>query len=231
MSLAPSFDAAVFDMDGLLLASECAIMDVWLIVARRAGVSMRRDDYVRVVGRAAPESEAILVEVFGDRGRFMQAKATVEHELDRLHATAGFPVKQGARRLLGDLAERGVPCAVASSSTRAEIEARLAAVGLLGHFSAWAGGDEVLRGKPDAAVYRLAAERLGVSPARCVAFEDSHNGAHSALAAGAAVVLVPDLVPPTPSLAASSLCVLASLDDALRHVPSWFPDGRGALIS
>lgn len=225
-----AFDAAVFDMDGLLLDSERVIMDAWLAVAAGMGVPMRPAHYIAVVGRAEAESEAILAAVFGDRERYRFARDAVAESLEHLQAGAGFPVKPGATRLLDALAARGVPCAVASSSARGEIEARLATAGLLGRFVAWAGGDEVARGKPDAAVYRLAAERIGIAPARCLAFEDSRNGARSALAAGAGVILVPDLVRPTAALAARSLGVLASLDDALPHVPAWFPAAgrRGA---
>ncbi|KOR18733.1 HAD family hydrolase, partial [Burkholderia cenocepacia] len=71
-------------------------------------------------------------------------------------------------------------------------------------------------------VYRLAAERLGVPAHACVAFEDSDFGAQSAASAGAAVVTVPDLKAPTPEIVALSLHVLASLDDAVALVPSWF---------
>ena len=40
------------------------------------------------------------------------------------------------------------------------------------------------RGKPDPAGYRLAAERLGVSPDRCLAIEDSPAGLRAAIVAG-----------------------------------------------
>ena len=56
----------------------------------------------------------------------------------------------------------------------------------------------------------------------CVAFEDSDFGAQSAAGAGASVVTVPDLKAPTPEIVALSLHVLASLDDAVALVPSWF---------
>ncbi|USB87916.1 HAD family phosphatase, partial [Burkholderia cenocepacia] len=47
-------------------------------------------------------------------------------------------------------------------------------------------------------------------------------GAQAAAGAGAAVVTVPDLKAPTPEIVALSLHVLASLDDAIALVPSWF---------
>ncbi len=50
------------------------------------------------------------------------------------------------------------------------------------------GADDVRRGKPDPEGYVRAAERLGVSPARCVVFEDTQPGVVSARAAGARVI-------------------------------------------
>lgn len=97
-----------------------------------------------------------------------------------------------------------------------------AAPGALQHFKAVAGGNEVLRGKPDPALYRLAAQRLGVAPEQCLAFEDSHNGGCAALAAGMGLVVVPDLLQPAPQVAQACLAVLGSLQDALAQVPQWF---------
>ena len=49
----------------------------------------------------------------------------------------------------------------------------------------------MVRGKPAPDIYQLAAERLGISPARCLTLEDSLLGAESALAAGMACAVVP----------------------------------------
>jgi beta-phosphoglucomutase-like phosphatase (HAD superfamily) len=109
---------------------------------------------------------------------------------------------------------------VASSTQVAEVRRRLAVAGIDGFFRAVAGGDEVPRGKPDPAVYLLAAQRAGLDPHSSLAFEDSDHGSAAARAAGLQVVTVPDLKTPD---AASSLQQLASLADALQHLDDWFP--------
>lgn len=139
--------------------------------------------------------------------------------MTKLAVERPFPAKAGAEALLANLSRVGIPCAVASSAEIAEVERRLLSSGLRGYFLAIAGGDEVRRGKPDPSVYLLAAQRLGCSPAECLAFEDSCNGIKAAQAAGMAVVAVPDLVAPDTELAFE---VLSSLEHAQTHLKRWF---------
>lgn len=225
------FRAAIFDMDGLLIDSERAIMRAWRAGARELGLEIAEDDFVQCVGRAAPESDAILVRLLGDTARFQAAQSRARALLhdharseDRLRdGRPLYPLKPGALALLQALRAAGVPCAVASSSRVDTIRHCLGGVGVLDHFAAIAGGDEVQRGKPDPALYLLAASRLGADPADCIAFEDSENGARAAQAAGVRVVVVPDLRRPSDDVLAASHGVLGSLEDALQHLPHWFP--------
>ncbi|KWO48046.1 HAD family hydrolase [Burkholderia ubonensis] len=216
------FSAAIFDMDGLLIDSERTIMNTWIDVARAHGVGLSVADYLQIVGRSFAEGQTILSGIIGDAGTFDAVRTRVREQLAAPEPHPKFPLKPGAHALLNALAQAGIPCAVASSSARDVIRARLDAVGALPFFHALAGGDEVARGKPDPAVYRLAAERLGVPAHACIAFEDSDFGAQAAAGSGASVVTVPDLKAPTPEIVTLSLQVLASLDDALALVPAWF---------
>lgn len=217
--------AAIFDMDGLLIDSERVILSTWVEVTRSMGLPLEFDDFAPLVGRAAPESSQMLIALLGGDTAFQQARVRVNQRLEQLLESEGFAAKRGAQRIVAALAQRGIPCAVASSSRVAEIGRRLARVDLLKYFAATAGGDEVARGKPDPAVYRLAAQRLGVQPGECLAFEDSENGARAALAAGMRVVVVPDLRVPEAAILQHCLCTLASLDEASAQLPGWFMQG------
>ncbi|AOJ10956.1 HAD family hydrolase [Burkholderia mayonis] len=215
------FSAAIFDMDGLLVDSERTIMNTWIDVARAHGVALSSADYLQIVGRSFREGQTVLAGLLGNDA-FRSVSVQVREQLAAPQPHPKFPLKTGAHALLNTLAHAGIPCAVASSSARDVIRTRLHAVGVLEFFAAIAGGDEVERGKPDPAVYRLAAERLNLPAHACVAFEDSDFGALAATRAGASVVTVPDLKAPTPEIVALSLRVLASLDDAVALVPAWF---------
>ncbi len=217
------FDAVLFDMDGLLLDSERVLMHAWTAAAALEGRVIRDEVYASVIGRAAKESTRSSWRCSADLRPMNGCARRSRHSCIATPTRSCFPLKQGVVELLAALRSRGVPCAVASSSRAEEIRHRLEAVGVLEHFDAVAGGNEVTQGKPDPAVYRLAAERLGVPATACVAFEDSENGARAALAAGAALVVVPDLRPPPQDILTRSLHVFESLDDAHDHLPRWFP--------
>ncbi|MDQ0033425.1 HAD superfamily hydrolase (TIGR01509 family) [Variovorax boronicumulans] len=219
------FSAAIFDMDGLLIDSERPIMAAWIEAARTLDIELSHTQYLQVVGLATVESEVILGSLLGGPEAYRHAIAHVRKllQLERSDGTPLFPIKPGAAEFLAALRRRGTRCAVASSSTSAQIQACLGSLDVLHHFEAFAGGDEVARAKPDPALYLLAASRLGVDPAQCIAFEDSENGAKAALAAGLSVVIVPDLKHPPASIVEQAFHVLASLNDATAHLPRWFP--------
>ena len=82
------------------------------------------------------------------------------------------------------------------------------------YFLATVSSEEVLRGKPAPDVYLEAARRLGVSPARCAAIEDSENGIRSAKAAGMRVLAIPNpRYPPAEDALALADEVLASIKE------------------
>jgi beta-phosphoglucomutase-like phosphatase (HAD superfamily) len=93
--------------------------------------------------------------------------------------------------LQAEIARRQIPWAVATSSPRHHAEIILTQLALADSCRAIAGGDEVRQGKPAPDIYLLAAERLGIAPAHCLALEDSLPGSQAAVAAGMVTVAVP----------------------------------------
>jgi HAD superfamily hydrolase (TIGR01509 family) len=209
------FHAAIFDMDGLLIDSERAIMRAWIAAAQVVGAPLSEREYLPLVGSSRQHCYDFLLSRLGSEAAFQLAREHVQGQL----SNAVFPLKPGTVGLLERLAARQIPCAVASSSEISEVRRRLKAVGIIEFFSVLAGGDEVAHGKPDPAVYLLAAQRLGHAPEHCLAFEDSLNGIRAARAAAIPVVVVPDLV--APDLTAA-FTVLDSLEHTHPHLPLWF---------
>jgi len=99
----------------------------------------------------------------------------------------------GARELLNEVAEAGVPYALVTSSERPVMEAVLDQLDV--RFPVIVCGDDVSNSKPDPEPYLMAAAKLGADPRHCVAIEDSPNGVASAEAAGCLMIAVPSMVP------------------------------------
>lgn len=103
-------------------------------------------------------------------------------------------LRPGVARLLGEARAAGLALGIATTTTRANVEALLdAQLGreAIGWFAVLACGDDVASKKPAPDVYRLALSRLGISPDEAIAFEDSANGLAAAKAAGLFTVVTP----------------------------------------
>jgi HAD superfamily hydrolase (TIGR01509 family) len=105
---------------------------------------------------------------------------------------AGLELKPGARDLLPALKH---PLAIVTSTGRKGAHHKLGIAGIAGAFTHVVTLDDVRAPKPDPEPYLLAATLFGISPSRCLVFEDSETGAEAAHRAGCVVVQVPDIVP------------------------------------
>nr|QQZ51762.1 HAD family hydrolase [Phenylobacterium glaciei] len=119
----------------------------------------------------------------------------------------------GVPELLDLLDQLRLPRAIATSSSRPTVERHLTAHGLTDRFDAIICRGDYETGKPAPDPFLKAAERLGVAPRLCLALEDSHIGVRSAAAAGMMTVMVPDLLEPTPELAALGIVVAGNLHE------------------
>jgi HAD superfamily hydrolase (TIGR01509 family) len=101
------------------------------------------------------------------------------------------PLLTGALDLLDRLERRGIPKAIATSSSAAYVRRILTPHGLLSRFAFILTCDDVCHGKPHPEVYEKAAARFGHAAEEMAVLEDSPNGLRAAKAAGARCVVVP----------------------------------------
>ena len=205
-------DAVVFDMDGVLIASE----EVWdavreEYVRERGG---RYDDEIQraMMGMSSPEWSRFLHDEAGVPDAPEEINAEV---VRRMLATyrEHLPLIPGAVDAVQRLAER-FPLGLASSSNRELIDTVLDVAGITQYFAATVSSEEVAHGKPAPDVYLEAARRLDVDAARCTAVEDSHGGIRSAKAAGMRVIAIPNpTYPPDDEALALADVTVGSLDE------------------
>ncbi|HET6397558.1 MAG TPA: HAD family phosphatase [Pseudoxanthomonas sp.] len=214
--------AVLFDMDGLMLESERVLLECWRQSASELGLALDDALWLSMIGVHDAASRELL------RARLEPSRADALirhcHALYDGHVQAGMPLKPGVVPLLEWLAAQGVPRAVVTSTRRERALQKLTICGLLPHFDAVVGGDEVARPKPAADPYLLAARRLALEPAACVVLEDSPTGVRAALAAGMTPIQVPDLLAPDAQTRALGHRIVASLAEAQRLLePSLAP--------
>jgi len=187
--------AVLFDMDGLMIESERALLQCWREASNGLGLQQLDDGlWLSFVGL----SDRVCVDLLRERLDEQQVQALLQETRIRYdrHVEAGLPLKPGVLELLGVLGKRGLPRAVVTSTQRERATQKLRTCGLLPHFHAVITGSDVVHSKPAPDIYLLAAQRLGVDPALCVVLEDSVPGVRAALAAGMTPIQVPDLVFP-----------------------------------
>lgn len=208
------YQAAIFDMDGLLLDTERVCMGVFEDACHSLGLPFYRDVYLTIIGRNAAGIREIFLQAYAD-----DCDAVIAEWRTRYHGiveSRAIPVKPGVTELLEWLQAEQIPMAVATSTASPVAQKKLALAGLDTYFSAVATGCEVTQGKPSPEIYQLAASRLHVDANACLAFEDSNNGVRAAVAAQMYTYQIPDLVEPCEEVRALGHHILPSM----RHVLS-----------
>lgn len=172
----------IFDMDGVLVDSHAVHRKAWRLLFQTLGRKVpesqlnfildgrKRCDILRHFLGDRPESE---LEEFGRR------KSCIFQQM-RLDVA---PVP-GVIRFVHELHRSGVALALATSAAGSRARATLFELGLLGCFSAVVTGEDVRVGKPDASIYRLACERIGIESGHLLAVEDAVSGIRAAVDAG-----------------------------------------------
>lgn len=207
------FDYVIFDMDGLLVDSEqLAARVMSKMLARHGYTDISPDFFHSLLGKGSDETDAIIAAAFP--GSDVSLDAITPEYLRRIDA-GDMHLKPGALRLLDYLDQQGIHKCVASSNAGFIVQKTLASVGLSDRFDFVLHGDMVDFAKPAPDLFLTSAARWGVPPAQCLVLEDSYAGVQAAGAAGAPVIMVPDLVPPTDDIRALCLAVFDSLDDVL----------------
>lgn len=173
--------AVLWDMDGTLVDTEPYWFTSQVELVEAHGGTWTRADGDALVGTSLWHSG----EVVRQHGVDLPVEAVIDHlTSDVLRRVADdVPWRPGARELLAELREAGVPTALVTMSVRRMADFVVDALGF-DAFDAVVAGDEVEHAKPHPEPYLRGAALLGVDAADCVAVEDSPPGLASAVAAG-----------------------------------------------
>jgi len=187
--LLESSDAVIFDFDNIIVDSEPYHYEAYARVFAKQGHTIDRTEYwLEWTSRGGgAESEIRRYKLDLDPNAVRAEKDPIYAEFCSSGAIKPFPESLG---IIGALRKAGLTLAIASGSYECDIRAILRASGLEHCFKAIIGKDNISRYKPHPDTYLLAAETLGIEPARCLAVEDAEKGVRSAKEAGMRVILI-----------------------------------------
>lgn len=181
--------ALVFDLDGVIVDSNPVHEAAWAQYLEACGIPAPPVLAERMYGK---RNDDIVEAIFGShlRAEEIHAHSAAKEVLYRrlMRPVLTERLVPGVAAFLEEY--KRTPMGVASNAERQNIDFVLDTAGLRGYFQAVIDGHQVERPKPHPEIYLRTAERLGISPANCIVFEDSRTGVEAARAAGARVVAV-----------------------------------------
>ncbi len=175
--------AVVFDMDGVLCKSEKTFIAAIRKALQEYGVDAKEEEFRAMSGASDDIFIGAVAEKHGVpyRTEMKDRAYTVYGEM----AAGNVEAFQDMDRIIRKLREKGMKTAVASSADRRKVSISLKAVGLPEElFDAIISADQVSKAKPAPDLFLKAAEVLNITPACCVALDDSPLGIHGAKEAG-----------------------------------------------
>lgn len=176
--------AVLWDMDGTLIDSEKFHWVSWRNTMANEGVTITHEQFLASFGQ---RNDSIIPRWLGDAStperveRIAKAKEELYRHLVRRDGISPLP---GVASWVHRLHEQGWLQAIASAAPRPNIEVVLEALSAAHYFQGIVSAEDVRRGKPDPAVYLIAASRVGASPDRCIVVEDAAAGIEGARRAG-----------------------------------------------
>ena len=181
-------NGVLWDMDGVLVSTGEFHFQAWTKTLSERGIPFSQQQFRTTVGM---NNTGILQILLGkDADLDLIAEISDDKESSFRQAIRG-QVKPlpGVLEWLKRLHSWSVRQAIASSAPPANIDALMDELGMRSYFVAVASGAS-LPGKPDPAVFLLAAELIGVAPERCVVVEDAVAGVEAAKRGGMRCIAV-----------------------------------------
>lgn len=172
--------AIIFDLDGVIIDSNPAIVEFWNHWAHQFGFELTPDMILEwVYGRKVTATIDGLFSMANQEEQ--KAIREAGYAFDAAMHPKGIA---GIQDFVLELQQLNFPRGVATSSHKERMEQMLERIGLPNHFENSITAHDVIKGKPDPEPYLKMAQKLGIEPSACLVFEDAISGVQSAIAAG-----------------------------------------------
>ncbi len=191
----------IFDVDGVVADTESVNRQVSIQVFDDLfGVKgVKDEDFTAGLGRGAHEYVKAAARVHDLELTAEQLDKAVRYRQDlflKVLQTEPLPAYPGVLELIeAGLASDDVQVAIATSGTLEKSRAALEAARVPYTRMVYVNGNDVTHKKPNPELFLIAAQRMGLAPARCVVIEDAPNGVQAAKAAGTKCIAVTNTTP------------------------------------
>lgn len=186
-----NINAVIFDLDGTLVDSMWMWHDIDVEYLGRFGIEIPENLHEEIEGISVTQT----AQYFKERFQIEDSIEDIINDWDDMafhKYQFDVPLKEGVQEFLEYLYEHHIPCAIATSNSKSLTEVVLETHSVADYFQEIITGEDVHNGKPAPDIYLECADRLGVSPAECLVFEDIPHGITAALDAGMNVCAVED---------------------------------------
>jgi len=177
--------AVIFDMDGVLIDSEPAYLEMNKKLFADFGIKMDEEDYKALVGLPSIPMWTMLKKKYDLKNEvsdFLMIEKKRMHEI--LDSDIISKPVEGVTDLLGSLREKNIKLSIASSSAKENVNFIISKLNLTGYFDFIISGEEVKNGKPSPDIFLAVCGKFRISPDKCYVIEDSANGIMAARSAG-----------------------------------------------
>lgn len=186
-----NIEAVIFDLDGTLVDS----MWMWKAIDI---------EYLERFHIPVPETLQNTIEgfSFSETAQYFKEQFAIPDSIEKIKEDWNsmakekyekeVPLKPGALDFLNKCQKENIVMGIATSNSRELVDAVVHALHLESYFSCVMTACEVAKGKPAPDIYLAVADRLSVSPSKCLVFEDIVPGIMAGKNAGMRVCAVED---------------------------------------
>jgi len=185
--------AVIFDFDGTIIDTETIWFQVFEeLLKEKFNIDLPLEEFAKSIGTT---DEAFFQYIEAQTGMKIDEKEINQLARERfLEKREILEVREGVVEKLEEAKELGYRIGLASSSSREWVEGFLRQFNLWEYFSVVKTREDVVKVKPDPALYLKALEDMQVEPHDALAIEDSLNGAMAAIEAGMKCIVIPNQV-------------------------------------
>ncbi len=180
----PVPDAVLFDLDGTLVDTVETRIDAWLQALQEAGLETTRTELAPLIGL---DGRRLAGEVAAGAGMPIDAARAevIDHRSGEIYERLNHSPRPlpGVRELVTAIEAREIPWSIATSSRKDQVATSVNALDLPTEPTI-VDASHVEHAKPEPDLLLLAAEQLGIEPARCWYIGDSTWDMIAAVAAG-----------------------------------------------